>query len=172
MIQAHFKGIKDLLIENIDRASSEINIAVAWFTQRELFDAVIKAMERGVHVSLVLMDDLINRNEYGLDFALFISKGGKLCLVNNKMILMHDKFCLLDRKVLFTGSYNWTCSAENRNTENIICTDDTKVCDSFKSHFEQIWSNLSEAKEFSHMKVSDSNGRDFVNNYDALYNEY
>ena len=78
MIKAYFSNIKDVLLQNIQFSKQSINVAVAWFTQRELFVAILDALDRGVSVSIILIDDIINRNEYGLDFSLLIRKGGNL----------------------------------------------------------------------------------------------
>lgn len=172
MIRAYFTGIKDLIIENMAKATTSVHIAVAWFTQRDIFNAVINALGRGIDVSLILMDDIINRNEYGLDFSIFINNGGKICFVNNRKVLMHDKFCLFDCHILLTGSYNWTYSAESRNEENIIYTDDTGVCNAFERHFQNLWSNLSETIEYKHLYTKESKEKDFIRLYDDLYNEY
>ncbi len=34
--------------------------------------------------------------------------------------LMHNKICIIGRKVLITGSFNWSKSTEERNEENIL----------------------------------------------------
>ena len=34
--------------------------------------------------------------------------------------IMHNKIAVIDGKVLFTGSYNWSKSAEERNEENLL----------------------------------------------------
>ena len=131
MIKAYFSNIKDVLLQNIQFSKQSINVAVAWFTQRELFVAILDALDRGVSVSIILIDDIINRNEYGLDFSLFIRKGGNLRFADSWKSLMHDKFCVFDSTLIVTGSYNWTYSAEKRNSENIILTDDSVVSTSF-----------------------------------------
>ncbi len=172
MIKAYFSNIKELLIENINKSKSSIKIAVAWFTQRELFKSLMNAINRNVKVSLILVDDIINRSEYGLDFSSFLNKGGRLCFVNNKKILMHDKFCIFDDNILVTGSYNWTYSAESRNAENIISTDDVKVCSDFVLHYNDLWNSLSETNEYQHLKISDSDDKEFVSLYDDILNEY
>ena len=84
MIQAYFNQIRKKIIEEINNSNKDIIIAVAWFTQHDLFDAIINALERGVNISLILIKDIINCGDYGLDFSLYLQKGGKLCFVNNE----------------------------------------------------------------------------------------
>jgi phosphatidylserine/phosphatidylglycerophosphate/cardiolipin synthase-like enzyme len=120
MTLAFFSEIKDVIIKLIDTSKSEISIAVAWFTHRDLYQALLNALDRNVQVSIILIDDIINRGPNALDFTLFINKGGKVRFMNTKKILMHNKFCIFDKEALITGSYNWTYSAELRNTLNRI----------------------------------------------------
>lgn len=119
MVKTYFKNIKNALLEQISNAQQEISVAVAWFTNHELFNALCEKLKEGKKVSICIINDEINNREDGLNFEYFISLGGKLYFGKNDE-LMHHKFCIIDRKILFNGSYNWTYYAENRNRENII----------------------------------------------------
>ncbi len=171
MIKAYFSNIKNVLLQNIQLSKQSINIAVAWFTQRELFVAILDALDRGVSVSIILIDDIINRNEYGLDFSQFIRKGGNLRFANSRKSLMHDKFCVFDNALTVTGSYNWTYSAEKRNSENIILTDDSVVSTSFLEHFSELWACQEPLESYSHKYISDIKGNDIIKDSDNLASE-
>lgn len=80
MTLAFFSEIKDVIIKLIDTSKSEISIAVAWFTHRDLYQALLNALDRNVQVSIILIDDIINRGPNALDFTLFINKGAKSVL--------------------------------------------------------------------------------------------
>lgn len=172
MIQAYFSNIRDMILNEIHNSKRDISIAVAWFTQRDLFNAIIEAIDRGVDVSLILINDIINRNEYGLDFSLYLQKGGKLCFADSRKILMHNKFCLFDNHILITGSYNWTYAAEQRNAENIILTDEINVCRDYTNYFVNLWNGLTEVIEYSHINLSDIEANDFLHEYEELVTEY
>ena len=172
MIQAHFSQIGALLTKYIEESMSEICIAVAWFTHRNLFDAILKALDRNVKVSVILIDDIINRGPNGLDFATFIAKGGEIRFMNTRKVLMHNKFCLFDGKVLITGSYNWTYSAEMRNAENIIATDEGSVCIAFREQFGKLWGDLVALEQFKHVEFKDVAAEDLLNCFDNLHDEY
>ena len=74
-------------------SNSEILIAVAWFTHRDLFDALLLALDRGVKVSVIIVEDIINCGPNGLDFSTFIAKGGLLRFMNTRKILMRMTGC-------------------------------------------------------------------------------
>lgn len=39
---------------------------------------------------------------------------------NDKKSHMHNKFCLIDDKIIINGSFNWTVQAVKFNNENIM----------------------------------------------------
>lgn len=172
MIQAYFSQIRATITKYIDSSTSNICIAVAWFTHRDLFHAVLNALDRKVKVSIILIDDIINRGPNGLDFALFLSKGGQIRFMNTRKLLMHNKFCLFDGKILITGSYNWTYSAEGRNAENIIATDEGNVCLAFSEQFWKLWKDLPSVEQYSHVEFQDVQSEDILNCFDYLRDEY
>lgn len=85
---------------------------------------------------------------------------------------MHNKFCLFDGHLLITGSYNWTYSAERRNAENIITTDEINVCSDYANHYAELWNGLSEVTEYSHISLSSVDVGGFLQEYDTLVEEY
>lgn len=85
---------------------------------------------------------------------------------------MHNKFCIFDKSILITGSYNWTYSAERRNAENIIITDEENVCNDYAKYFTDLWNQLTEVKEYSHINISDIEAEILIQEYDNIVEEY
>jgi len=52
---------------------------------------------------------------------------------------MHHKFAVIDGKVLLTGSFNWTASAEHLNYENLLVFHSKEIADIFEKEFNRIW---------------------------------
>ena len=52
---------------------------------------------------------------------------------------MHHKFAVFDRRILLTGSYNWTRSAAGHNEENLLVTDEAKLVGPYLQRFEKLW---------------------------------
>ncbi|EOB01443.1 Putative phospholipase D family member FLJ33580-like protein [Anas platyrhynchos] len=52
---------------------------------------------------------------------------------------MHHKFAIVDRKMVITGSLNWTTEAIQNNRENILIMEDAEYVQPFLEEFERIW---------------------------------
>lgn len=116
---AHFKNIRKEILNSLNLAEEKIQIAVCWFTNQELFDSLCDKIKKGIRVELIILNDFINNREDGLDFQKFIDLGG-IFFYSQDDRPMHNKYCLIDDKILINGSYNWTYYAENKNEENVI----------------------------------------------------
>lgn len=52
--------------------------------------------------------------------------------------IMHHKFVIIDKSLVWTGSFNWTVAANRKNHENIITVTDKEICKSFFNHFNKM----------------------------------
>ena len=170
MEEALFNNIKAHIVKNLNEANDIIRIAVAWFTNDDLFQVVLNMLDRGIKVELILIDDCINRNEYGLNFGLFIAKGGHLFFSSSERN-MHNKFCVIDNKILITGSYNWTYYAENKNWENVLITDEQVVVNDYAKEFDEIKAHLLETKDYKSYKLNEIEPIALLSEYDYLYED-
>lgn len=137
-----FNYISKQLEDYLKSADKSISIAVAWFTNENLFDIILDLLTRKIVVELVVNNDHINNRIDGLDFNEFIKLGGKFYFADSSR-LMHHKFIIIDNKIAISGSYNWTYNAEFRNKENIISTDNQEIIEQFKSEYELIKADAS-----------------------------
>ncbi|MBO4230907.1 MAG: hypothetical protein J5886_04445 [Bacteroidales bacterium] len=137
MVTPYFSDIRKTLAKAISEAATSIDIAVAWFTNEELFNAVLEKLDAELQVRLVLINDDINHCG-GLDFQKFIDKGGQLYFGKNGYF-MHNKYCIIDGNAVYTGSYNYTYFAEHSNFENIVCISDEKdAVEKYVENYEMI----------------------------------
>ena len=131
-VEIYFEDIEAQIIDQINKAKFLIWIAVAWFTNRNLANALHKKIGEGINVRLIVLDDKINRED-GFQYE-------KLC--ETKRILpngtfnniMHHKFCIIDLETVIVGSYNWTNKA-NWNKENISIEFSRELAKSYASRF-------------------------------------
>lgn len=134
---AYFNNIRKELLLELKKATSDIKIAVTWFTDNKLFDELCKLLEKGVNIELIIADHEINNRVNGLNFQKFIDLGGKLYYYN--IFPMNHKYCIIDNDVLFNGSYNWTYYSEYQSIDNIIkYKGRQKLIKSFSTNFNKL----------------------------------
>lgn len=166
---AFFNDIRNEILNQISSAKEDINIAMAWFTNQDLLDALNSKLKENVMVNLIILDDEINRNDiYGLDFVSFINNGGNFYLSSISGKFLHHKFCIIDSKIIITGSYNWTNYAEYRNDENIIISDDQYVVLLYKEYFQKILFNRECIKDYNRIPSSSIN----KDNYNGCFADF
>jgi len=124
------------IIRNINQAEAFINIAMYIFTDREIALPLAKARERGVKVRLYLDKDQV---DYKYSQSRFLVQKGVKTRISTNNYNVHNKFAIIDNRMLITGSYNWTFSANNRNDENLLIIDDSGVIARYQNQFEKLW---------------------------------
>lgn len=136
--QAYFQNIRKLIKEELCLATKSIYVAVAWFTDKQLFKMLCDKAQAGIEVQLLVMDDNITRN-CSINYQDLVTAGGKLYEINESFgTLMHNKFCVIDEFTIITGSYNWSMKAAS-NHENITITKDAEaLAITFVSEFKRI----------------------------------
>lgn len=169
MEKAYFSGIRNRIIPCLDNATNKIQVAMAWFTSNELFEALINALNRDVDVELILLDNAINYMYYAPDFNEFINAGGKLRIAGAEVGFMHHKFCVIDDSVAITGSYNWTYYAETRNVENIVISDNSDIVMFFSAEFQRLQNLLSVSSSCARLSWDDIEQRDDVDYRELNY---
>ncbi|MFD2969926.1 phospholipase D-like domain-containing protein [Sphingobacterium bambusae] len=107
------------------QAKQEILVAMAWFTDDDLFAILEDRLRQNVKISLIISEQVDNEK---LDFNALRRKGAEVIKVKNVgWGMMNQKFCVIDRKIAITGSYNWTINAKNNNHETVVVTNFPKT---------------------------------------------
>lgn len=141
-IESYFSGIRSLILEDIRKAEKCIDIAVAWFTDLQIYQALLEKMSKKVRIRLIVINDDVNNRIGGLDFQKFINSGGEFYFGDQESP-MHNKFCIIDKMVLITGSYNYTYWADSKNEENVIRFEGfNDIIDTYCKQFEKIIGSL------------------------------
>lgn len=170
MVKAYFDDIRKQLLTELDNAQEKIIVAVYWFTNETLFQCLIDKVDKGLKVELIIHNDYINNRKTGLLFQKFIDKGGDFYF-SSTLNPMHNKFCVIDNKVLINGSYNWTYYAEDRNRENILLIkNEQETIDAFINEFERLKSlteKVEDIRQLTEFEVDEFNllrTRDYLAN--------
>lgn len=127
-----------LVLKVINSAKREICVAAYNFTDREIIQALLEAVSRGVDVKVV--HDAVASKEKGDGTMAILTGGGQVQLDRNYKI-MHDKFIVVDGETVETGSFNYSRSAHQENAENVLVLwNFPTVATTYLNEWARLWS--------------------------------
>lgn len=135
-IEPVFNDIESKIIKEIDKATLSIRVAVAWFTSKSLIEKLIKKAAEGLQVDLIWSEEEKDSSKLSPLFHqnLLEAGGDSYTISKSGMAMMHNKFCIIDQKIVITGSYNWTNNG-GRNSENIVIIRNQEVANIYTQNF-------------------------------------
>ena len=150
IVQACFSPVgkcSSLIVREIQQAKKELLVAVYAFTSDELAAALVQAKKRGLSVQVVIDRDFDAGNNRSVGKFLEAQKvplrriaAIKSTAADKEAGLMHQKFAVLDRGAILTGSYNWTHAADRLNDENLLLFRDAgPLAEEYRRIFWQLW---------------------------------
>jgi phosphatidylserine/phosphatidylglycerophosphate/cardiolipin synthase-like enzyme len=131
---------KDAIIAEIDGAREEILVAMYNLTSADIAKALVRAKEHGVSVTVVLDKGQKIHDGSGAQGrqSRYLAENGIKVAFDAHGGLMHNKFAVIDRKTVITGSYNWTDGAEDKNFENVVIVHSADLAKRYADDFAQI----------------------------------
>ena len=132
-----FSKIKEEIIQGIRTAKYTIWIAVAWFTDKDIFQELLLKKKQGINVRIITSDEqsnsyLMSNLEENFDLKKVPLKGEYL---SNRI---HDKFCVIDFEYVMHGSFNWSNNA-NKNDETLAIALDRDFAKKFADEFMRLY---------------------------------
>lgn len=131
------QGATKLIINTIKNSEKSIFVAAYSFTSKPIADALVEAYQNGIDVKIVL-----DKSQRTAKYSAFleVKNLGIPIRINSKYAIMHNKFMIVDGKILQTGSFNYSQAAENNNAENVlIISDNTKVVKQYTQKWLELW---------------------------------
>lgn len=127
-----FDDIQNQIIDEIRRAKYTIWVAMAWFTNQNLYNELLNKKNRGINVQVVIDDNEINsRAPFRLEDEFETYRINIQSYYKN---IMHDKFCVIDLATVIHGTFNWT-NAANYNRETISIDKNSATARVFADEF-------------------------------------
>ncbi|HEX5023566.1 MAG TPA: phospholipase D family protein [Candidatus Binatia bacterium] len=135
------------ILREIGSAKQELLVAVYAFTSDDLATALVIAKKRGVAVQVIVDREFDRTNDNskgkfleGQKIPVRRLSGASAKAGDKDPGVMHQKFAVIDRRIVLTGSYNWTPSAENRNDENLLMfRDASPLAEEYRKSFLRLW---------------------------------
>jgi phosphatidylserine/phosphatidylglycerophosphate/cardiolipin synthase-like enzyme len=127
-------GPDQYLSTAIENARISIDIAAYDFNLWSLRNALIDATKRGVKVRMVMESDNMDNPEVQELRDAHINIIG-----DQQEGLMHNKFMIIDREDIWTGSMNFTVGGAYRDDNNLVHVQSTSIAHMYTAEFEQMY---------------------------------
>jgi phosphatidylserine/phosphatidylglycerophosphate/cardiolipin synthase-like enzyme len=108
------------------------------FTHNAIAQAIIRAHQRGVKVSVLLDQKSDHTNRYVVDL---FNNGQITMRQDGKHAIAHNKVMVIDESIVITGSFNFTNSAETRNAENFLILKSPLLANRYKEEWLKHWAH-------------------------------
>lgn len=126
---------EELIVNSIGKLKSSLLIQAYSFTSPAIAQAVVRAHKRGIDVR-VIVDKSQMSEKYTA--ATFLKNEGIPVWVDSIPAIAHSKVLILDQEAIFTGSFNFTRSAQERNAENgIVIQGDASVVKAYTENWQK-----------------------------------
>ena len=128
--------ILDNLRDLIYQAKGTLDLCVFSITDERLAFAIKQALKRSVNIRLIT-DDMKTLDQ-GSKIE-WLDQLGVEIKTDQSRFHMHNKFGIIDKRIAFTGSFNWTKTATRANQENLLVTTNHTIVNQFGEEFERLW---------------------------------
>jgi len=138
-VTASFSGegsIGARLTQALREANQRITVALFGFNNVQLADELAKLAKKGVVVRLKV-DTAKSLEKKTGGVVNFLKSSGVRVQTVAPDGRNHNKFAVIDRKRVITGSYNWTLKAE-QNWENLLFLDCPELAEKYEREWERI----------------------------------
>jgi phosphatidylserine/phosphatidylglycerophosphate/cardiolipin synthase-like enzyme len=127
-------GVDGPLVEAINSARQSVDVAAYSLSLNSVRNALIDAHQRGVAVRVVMESENMDRS----DPQRLIEAGVPL-VGDQREGLMHNKFIVIDRSEVWTGSMNFTEGGAYTDNNNLIRIRSTQLAENYTTEFEEMF---------------------------------
>lgn len=115
-----------------------MDVCVFTITDDRITRTLMQLHRQGVRVRIITDNECAKQQ--GSDVQ-HIAEVGIPIKVDKSEFHMHNKFAIMDNKLVLNGSFNWTTTASSVNHENVIISNNADLVNQFAKHFEDLWNS-------------------------------
>lgn len=127
-------GLDKLLAQAIDSARVSIDMAIYSINLWSIRNALIDAYHRGIQVRIIMESDNLED-----DIPRELKSAGIQIIGDRREGLMHNKFVVIDKQDVWTGSANMTIGSLYYDNNNLVHLHSLEIANSFTSEFEEMY---------------------------------
>ena len=139
-------GANSKIINAVNSANSDINIATMLITRDDITNAIINKFNGGLtNINVVVSYQNPSGNDFGIIQSGILSNHAVIYNIGG---LMHHKFMVIDNfnsasdPQVVVGSHNWSTSAEFKNDENTLIVHDANITNQYYQAFIQLYQEV------------------------------
>ena len=129
-----FDDIQNRIIDEIREAKFSIWIAMAWFTNKKIFDELLKKRNEGLDVKIIIDNNRVNKEKPSFTLEDHFEVYRVDVMSERYKNIMHRKFCVIDLEVAMHGTFNWT-NAANYSKEHWDVDHNRETAKTFAEEF-------------------------------------
>ena len=123
----------------MSQAKKTVDLCVFTISDDVLSDCIKRLHANGIKVRIITDN---NKMQDSGSQIKELARCGISVKVDNSRYHMHNKFGIIDGRIAFTGSYNWTYTAKTHNQENLVITTNFTIVHKFINEFEMLWEQM------------------------------
>ena len=131
--------ILDNLREIIFLAKETLDLCVFSITDERLAYALKNSANHDVKIRIITDDMKTLDNGSQIKW---LDELGIEIKIDHSRFHMHNKFGIIDNRIAFTGSFNWTKTATRANQENLLVTTNHSIVTQYHEEFERLWEEM------------------------------
>jgi len=124
------------IVALIQNAQESVSFMAFSFTSDEIAAAMLASAKDGVTITGVFEESQYYSN-MGTEFD-NLRDAGLAVYLDGNLYNMHHKVIIIDGKIVITGSYNFSRSAEERNDENVLIIHNAQAAEMYIGEFERV----------------------------------
>jgi len=129
------ESISDLL----GQATKSLDLCVFTITDDRLATDLLDCLKRGIKVRIITDDEKMYDNGSAIQD---LKNAGIPVKIDHSRYHMHHKFGIIDSRIIFTGSFNWTYTASSHNQENMLVTTNFEIVKQYVDQYELLWNEM------------------------------
>jgi phosphatidylserine/phosphatidylglycerophosphate/cardiolipin synthase-like enzyme len=131
-------GAGKALVHWIDEARHEVLVQAYGFTHNAIAQALLRAHLRGVRVAVLLDQKSSSTNRYVIDL---LQSSHVDLRFDGEHAIAHNKVMVIDQRIVVTGSFNFTNSADTRNAENLLILESAALAARYQANWQTHWAH-------------------------------
>ena len=131
----------EAVLADLDDAESSISVASFDFDVDQIATGLVAAHKRGVDVRLVVDRENVDGPETASAVGR-VQDAGIPVSFDEREAFMHDKFVVIDKRIVWTGSWNLTYNDTFRNNNNAVRLRSRLAAESYTAEFDQMFAGV------------------------------